>query len=87
LQKERLEKMENPRNETLAAIDIVVIFDIVVTLLSIVMGLSFWVVFESGFPFYIKLFFGFVFLFVVLFAIIIFVGFLIHVFRKKSKEK
>ncbi len=71
--------MENPRNE---AADTAFI---VISLLSIVMGLLLWVIFESGLPFYITIIFGFVFLVVLLFAIIIFVGFLIYVFRKKSK--
>ena len=44
-----------------------------------------WIIFESGYSFYIRLICAFELLFVVLFAIIIFVGFLIHVFRKKVR--
>lgn len=44
-----------------------------------------WIIFESGYSFYIRLICAFELLFVVLFAIIILIGFLMHLFRKKSK--
>lgn len=71
--------MKNPRIFTLHNIAIL-LFEI--QALNILIS---WIV-KSGCPFYIRLVSTFLLTFFVLTDIILFVGFLIHVFSKKSKE-
>ena len=79
LQKERLEKMENASNDAMGTALVVI------SLLSVVMDLLLRIIFESRLPSFIRFIFGVVFLVLFLSAIIIFLGALINVFRKKSK--
>lgn len=70
--------MKKPPNYTL---NIIAALLFVLEVINILM----WIIFKSGYPFYIRLISAFVLLFVVLIEIIIFVGFLMYLFRKKSK--
>ena len=75
------------KNSRINALDNIYILLITLNVIAYVIAFLMRFISGDGYPFYIKLICAFGLTFVVLFAIIILVGFILHLFRKKRKNK
>ena len=73
------------RNSRIHVLEDILMLSLVLEVIGYAIRFLMRIIFESGYPFYIRLISAFEFLIVVLIAIIILAGFLMHLLRKKSK--